>query len=162
MASVRRIIGGVSILAIMAVMFAAGWLVAKTGTGATVDPTSLSEKERRFTERMKDSSLVGSFTLAGREGASPDRYDIAGVDKVSDGRWRFNVRMRHSTVDVTLPIAVPVEWVGDTPMVVLTDAAIPGVGTFSARVLFDGDRYAGTWQGGTYGGLMYGRIEKQK
>ena len=25
----------------------------------------------------------------------------------------------------------------------------------------DGDRYAGTWQSGRFGGLMYGRIEKR-
>ena len=163
MGLIRRVVGGVAILVIMVVMFAAGWLVAKTGIGATVAPASLSERERRFSELMKDSSLVGNFTLTGREDppSRPDRYDFTSVDTVSDGRWRFNVRMRHATVDVTLPVTVPMEWVGDTPIIVLSDYAIPTMGTFGARVLFDGDRYAGTWQSGKFGGLMYGRIEKR-
>jgi hypothetical protein len=80
---------------------------------------------------------------------------------VADDRWRFNVRMRHGTYDVTLPVVVPVKWVDDTPVVTLTDWEIPKVGTFTSRVLFHGDRYAGTWQHGATGGLMYGRIEKQ-
>jgi hypothetical protein len=43
----------------------------------------------------------------------------------------------------------------------LTDWEIPTLGTFTCRVLFYGDRYAGPWQHGKVGGLMYGRIEKQ-
>ena len=36
---------------------------------------------------------------------------------------------------------------------------IPGLGTFTARVMFYGDRYAGTWQHGKAGGHMWGQIE---
>ena len=42
----------------------------------------------------------------------------------------------------------------------LTDLAVPTLGTFTARVIFHGDRYAGTWQHGNVGGHMFGRIEK--
>ena len=36
---------------------------------------------------------------------------------------------------------------------------IPGLdGTFTARVMFYAERYAGSWQHGEYGGLMYGTI----
>lgn len=127
-----------------------------------MSPASLSDRERAFSDRMQNASLVGKFTLAGREerAAVPDRYDLSGVDKVGDGLWRFNVRMRHSGVDVTLPVTVPIQWVGDTPMIVMTDYAIPGLGSFSARVLFDGNQYSGTWSNPKMGGLMYGRIEK--
>ena len=52
------------------------------------------------------------------------------------------------------------EAVGDTPMITLTDLAVPTLGTFTARVFFYGDRYAGTWQHGNVGGHMFGRIEK--
>ena len=81
---------------------------------------------------------------------------------MADDRWRFNVRMRHGSFDVTMPVVVPVKWVDDTPVVTLTDWEIPSLGTFTCRVLFHGDRYAGTWQHGPSGGLMYGRIEKQR
>jgi hypothetical protein len=43
----------------------------------------------------------------------------------------------------------------------LTDLTIPGVGTFTSRVMFYGDRYAGTWQHGDHGGLFWGTIEKK-
>ena len=106
--------------------------------------------------------LVGHFTVDGRQqrAAEEDRYDIASVEKVGEDRWRFNVRMRHGSFDVTMPVVVPVKWVDDTPMVTLTDWEIPTLGTFTCRVVFYGDRYAGTWQHGKFGGLMYGRIEE--
>ena len=45
-------------------------------------------------------------------------------------------------------------------MVSLTYVSLPGLGEgFSARVLFYDDRYAGTWDHGEYGGLMFGAIE---
>ena len=47
-------------------------------------------------------------------------------------------------------------------MVMLTDYSVPALGTFTARVLFYDDRYAGTWQHGQeVGGHLFGRIEKQ-
>jgi hypothetical protein len=46
-------------------------------------------------------------------------------------------------------------------MIVMTDTELPGIGTFTARVFFYGDRYSGTWQHGDVGGHMSGRIEKQ-
>jgi hypothetical protein len=137
--------------------------VGRTATGSVVDPASLTDAERQFTDRMSGASLVGQFTIAGREDRPPreDRYDIVSVEKVGDDQWRFNARMRYGTVDTTLPIVVPMRWVGDTPMIALTDLSIPALGTFSARVLFYGDRYAGTWQHGQTGGHMFGRIQKQ-
>jgi hypothetical protein len=147
----------------MLLMFTVGWVVAMTGIGATVDEASLTELERRFTEQMRGVALVGQFTIAGREDRTPDpdRYDISSVEKVGDDRWRFNTRVRYGNVDISLPITVPMRWVGDTPMIMMTDYTIPSMGTFSVRVFFYGDRYSGTWQHGEVGGHMFGRIEKQ-
>ena len=75
----------------------------------------------------------------------------------------FTVRIKYGKLDTKLPVTVPLLWAGETPMVSLTDASIPGLGEgFSARVLFHDDRYAGTWQHGKVGGHMFGRIEKAK
>ena len=93
---------------------------------------------------------------------APDRYELAGVEKVGPSDWRFNARMIHGPVDVTVPVVVPIQWAGDTPMITMTDVSIPTLGTFTARVFFYEDRYAGTWQHGTVGGHMFGRIEKKK
>jgi hypothetical protein len=51
-------------------------------------------------------------------------------------------------------------WAGDTAVISLTDLAIPGVGTYTARVLVHGDTYAGTWSGGEHAGLLNGVIQR--
>ena len=147
---------------LLLMMFAAGWITAKTGMGSVVDPASLSDLERRFTERMRGVALVGRFTDAGREDqpGRPDRYDISSVEKVGTDQWRFNARMRYGSADVTLPVVVTMRWIGDTPMITLTDYSIPSLGMFTARVFFYGDQYAGTWKNERVGGHMFGRIEK--
>ena len=52
-------------------------------------------------------------------------------------------------------------FVGDTAMIMMTDTSLPGLGTFTVRLFFYDDRYAGSWQHGEVGGLMSGRIEKK-
>jgi len=161
MTLLKRSIGVIVVVILLFVTFAGGWLVAITGIGSAMDPSTLPEHERQFAERMQNVALVGFFTISGREDrpARPDRYDLSSVQKVGDDRWRFNARMRHGNVDLTLPVTVTMRWVDDTPMIMLTDLAIPTLGTFSARVFFHGDRYAGTWQHGAVGGHMFGNIE---
>jgi len=160
----RILVVGLLIVLLLGV-FGGGWLVGRLGIGSVVDPASLTELEREFADRMRDSSLVGSFTVTGREDRTPrpDRYDIASVEKVGEDLWRFNASMSCCGVNgATLPIVVPMRWVGDTPMIMMTDTSLPGLGTFTVRVFFYGDRYSGTWQHGEVGGNMSGRIEKQK
>ncbi len=163
MTLVRR---GVTIAAaavFVLVLFSGGWLVGRLGIGAVVDPASLTDAERRFVDQMRDVSLVGSFTVAGREDRAPkaDRYDISSVEKVGTDLWRFNAKMDCCGVNSAIPIVVPMRWSGDTPVIMMTDTSLPGLGTFTVRLFFYGDRYAGTWQHGTVGGHMSGRVEKR-
>ena len=146
---------------LMLVTFSLGWALAKSGLVAVTAPPLLNELEAQFTEQMTNVALVGQFTIAGPEGreASPDRYEIASVMKVADDRWRFMARLMYGQVNVELPITVTMVWAGDTPMITITDFSIPTLGTFTARVLFYGDRYVGTWQHDDVGGHMYGLIE---
>ena len=49
------------------------------------------------------------------------------------------------------------------PTALCTDHAavrvyIPGVGTYTARVVLYRDQYAGTWSGKNYGGQLFGKI----
>ena len=156
----------VTILAVAAALaiFAGGWLVGRSGIGSVVDLASLNDAERQFVERMRDVNLVGSFTVAGREDRtpSPDRYGIKSVEKIGNDLWRFNAEMHCCGVDGAVPVVVPLRWVGDTPMIMMTDTSLPGIGTFTVRLFFYGDHYSGTWQHGEAGGHMSGRIEKQK
>lgn len=161
MAVGRRMIG-VAVAAVLALLvFAGGWITGRLGIGSVVEPASLDQVERQFVERMRNVDLVGSFTIDGRDNRPPrsDRYEISSVEKIGTDLWRFNARC--CGLAGTVPMAVPMRWVGDTPMIMMTDTSLPGLGTFSVRLLFYGDRYAGTWQHGETGGHMWGRIEKR-
>ena len=121
--------------------------------------------EKQLAEKLSASTLVGAFTVDGKNDGKPprsERYEIVKVSKLRDDYWVFNARIRYGNVDVTVPITLKVFWAGDTPVVSLTNLTIPGMGTFTARVMFYGDRYVGTWQHGKVGGHMFGKIEKTK
>jgi hypothetical protein len=155
----RSLVRLVLVFLVLLVIFASGWVAGRLGMGSVVAPASLTGLERAFSEQMAGAALVGQFTVAGREEPGrPDRYEIESVEKVGEDRWRFNARLRPG--GPVLPIVVPMRWVGDTPVIVMTDFSIPAVGTFSTRVFFYGDRYAGTWQNARVGGHMFGRIER--
>lgn len=114
--------------------------------------------EKEFSARLSGSSLVGHFTLDGdasEKALKEDRYQIAAVSKVRDDHWLFVYVHKN----VPIPLTLKVLWAGETPVLTLDDFTIPGMGTFSARVMFHGNRYAGTWQHGEKGGLMFGRVE---
>ena len=147
---------------VLIAVFGLGWLTAATGRGQEADPASLTDLEREFTEQMRNVVLVGHFTIEGQERRDglPERYEISEVTKLEGDRWRFDVHLTYGSVDATLPVVVPMVWAAETPMVSITDFAIPGLGDeFGARVVFYDNRYAGTWDHGEYGGLMYGTIE---
>jgi len=157
----RRLVRTAALIVLLLAVFVAGWLVARTGMGSAMDPASLPQLEREFAEKMRGAAMVGRFTIAGREdrAATADRYDIYSVDKVGDNQWRFNAKIGEN--GVTLPIVVTMKFVDDTPLILMTDATIPGMGTFTARVFFHGDQYAGTWSHlGSAAGHMFGTIER--
>ncbi len=160
MARVRRTLGIALLVVLALALFCGGWLIGRLGIGTVIDPASLTDAKRQFTERMRDVTLIGSFTVAGREDRAPrpDRYNIISVEKVGDDLWRFNAQC--CGVNGAVPIVVPMRFNGDKPMIMMTETGLPGIGTFTARVFFYGDRYAGTWQHGEVGGHMWGRIEK--
>jgi hypothetical protein len=169
MGILRRTFGLIAVFVLLVFAFAGGWIVGFVRVGATYDTASLTDVERQFAERMRDVTLVGTFTVAGRErrdaegrgGPRSDRYDIGSVEKVGDNLWRFNAGMQCCGVKGHIPIVIPMRFVGDTPMIMMTDTEIPGVGTFTVRLFFYGDTYSGTWQHGKIVGHMSGRIEKR-
>jgi hypothetical protein len=143
--------------------FVAGWLVARTGLGSRVSPATLDERERAFAERMRNVALVGSFTTEGDAAPAPsaERYGIVSAEKVGDDLWRFTADLDCCGIHGRMPIVVPLRWAGDTPMIAMTETTLPGLGTFTVRLFFHADRYAGTWQHGERRGQMQGRIEQQ-
>ena len=144
----------------------------ETKTAATnAKPSRLSRAalEKKFSELLTGSALVGTFSVdaAGdTKPPEPERYEIVSVSKLPDAKdmWVIVARFRYADKKLSppLPIALKVLWAGDTPVMSLTNLTIPGMGTFTARVMFYGDRYAGTWQHGSVGGHMWGKIESAK
>lgn len=121
------------------------------------------ELEKAFAERMTGSVLVGHYSVVGKDSkpANPERYELKKVSKLAEDVWVFEARIKYGQTDVTLPLTLRMIWAEDTPMITLTNATLPGLGSaFGARVIFHGDLYAGTWQHGKVGGHLWGAIEK--
>ena len=123
----------------------------------------LNEHEQAFVDLMKDSALVGTFSIDGRDDKEPrpERYEIKAASKLKEDNWLIHARIVYGKLDVVVPVPVKMNWAGDTPMLSVTNLTIPLLGEgFSARVLFYDGRYAGTWAHGAVGGHMWGKIEK--
>ncbi len=125
-------------------------------------PKDKAELEKALAESLTNTSLVGTFSIAGREGNKAERYDITKAEKLEGDTWLITARIKYGDKDVLFPVPVKVYWADDTPVISLTNMTIPGLGTFTSRVMFYGDRYAGTWQHDKVGGHMWGILEKKK
>jgi hypothetical protein len=128
-------------------------------------PLDQAALEQKFAEDLSGVVFAGNYsvTAAGKETpAAMEKYTINRVSKVKDkdDTWLFVTRIQYGKTDLEVPLALKVKWAGDTPVITLTNLTIPGLGTFTSRVLIYGDRYAGTWQHGKTGGHLWGRIEK--
>jgi hypothetical protein len=117
-----------------------------------------------FEKAMKGVRFSGFFTVDGSKNPpSEEVYEIQSVQKFGEqDLWIFTARIKYGQRDVTLPMPLPVKWVGDIPVITMDEMNIPGLGTFSAHVVIDGNKYAGTWSHGKVGGHLYGKITKIK
>lgn len=122
----------------------------------------MNDEEKAFSEMLTGVDLVGSFTVDGQAGSpKQDRYSITKAVKVKGNTWMIHARIKYGEVDLTVPVPVKIDWAGKTPVLSVTDLKIPGLGSeFGSSILFQGNRYAGTWEHGKVGGHMWGRIEK--
>ena len=123
----------------------------------------MNDLEKKFERTMSGATLVGRFTVEGQgdpnKPPAEERYVISKVTKIGQDRWMFVARIGEAKVPVPLPL--PVKWAGDTPVISVTKLKVPGMGTYSARVLIYDGHYAGTWDAGDHGGHMWGRIERE-
>jgi hypothetical protein len=121
----------------------------------------LNPMERDFQESLTSVVFEGQSTRDGKPGVSDDKYIIDKVVKQSADTWTFHVRVPMKGQLVAVPFPIQIKWAGDTPVITITDQALPGMGTYTARVLVYRGHYAGTWSGKTGGGKVFGRIVKQ-
>jgi hypothetical protein len=126
---------------------------------------SREELVKKLEETLTGAKLTGAYSVAGREDRAPkaEEYTITSATKLPEGDvWLIKARIKYGDKDTTIPMPLEIKWAGDTPIITLTNMAIPGLGTFTARVLIYDNRYAGTWQHGPVGGNLFGKIEKAK
>ena len=132
--------------------------IAGCGGGDAPTEAEREAREEAFRQSMSGVVLEGFFTVGDGAELRKERYEISKVSKLGGDIWVFQARIQYGSRDVTVPVPVRMEWAGDTPVLSLTEVAIPGLGTFTARVLFYDEEYVGVWRHGEVGGLHFGQI----
>jgi hypothetical protein len=123
-----------------------------------------AEREAAFVKMLSGATLEGNFTntsrASDRTNLAREKYTLGEVKKLGGNIWLIQARIEYGEHDVTLPITVPIQWAGDTPVIVVDNVGLPGFGTVSARVMFFADHYAGYWKHGRSGGHLFGVIHR--
>jgi hypothetical protein len=140
-----------------------------TGSSKKLEP-EISDYRNRLNESLKrfltQITFRGHFTTdkKGSENELPkqDEYTITSATHVSGDYWLLTSRMQYRDIDITLPVPVVIRWAGTTPVITLEEVTLPGMGTFSSRVLIHKNRYTGTWQHGDVGGHLFGTLSKNE
>jgi hypothetical protein len=132
---------------------------------AAPPPLELNAAEKQFQEALNNVTLIGYFTQGEGKELTEDKYVIESVTKVKEDTWKFQARIQYNKKDFKVGMNLPVKFAGDTPVISLTNFAVPGFGSFTARVVMYGGAYAGTW-GSTgpnaHGGKLFGKIVKNE
>jgi len=129
---------------------------------ATIAAAEQKKLDESFEKTMTKVKLVGNFTIDGKEDGTlrKEEYIVEKVKKTDEGDyWVITARIKYGEVDLAVPVPVEVKWAGKTPIITLDNITIPGLGTFSSRVVIDKGKYAGTWTHDDVGGHLFGKIE---
>lgn len=134
-------------------------------TAADAPKPEAVDPEARFRALLTKASLTGRWAPL-RDGVlgderGGDSYRIEGVTKTGGESWVVRAKLSYRQREFVLPIPVKVRFVGDTAILILDGLAIPEGGTYSARVMFHGQTYSGSWSGGRGGGMLYGVITNE-
>ena len=134
----------------------------KESASPTTAPADQAALEKRFEQTMSGASMVGYFTINGQKDApKEDSYVISKAVKGTGDLWTLTARIGEKG-NIELPITLPVKWAGDTAVIMVTDLGLPGVGTYSARVVIYKDQYSGIWSAANHGGFMWGRLVHER
>ena len=128
---------------------------------AALPPVEMTANEKDFQAAMTNVALTGFFTVDGSNETHEDKYTIEKVVKIKPDVWAFDARIQYGKQNYKATVQVPIQWAGDTPVMVLKQYLIQGK-IYSARILIHQGRYAGTWGAPDHGGLMFGKIVKNE
>ena len=135
------------------------------GTGLAQDPKQSNKLLiDELSKYLSGTVLTGVYTVDGKplDKLNEERYEIKSAKKLDgyESLWEIVTRIKYGDRDIELPVEINIEWVGKTPVMVMDSATLPGLGTFSARVVFHDKKYAGTWKHDNVGGHLFGRVER--
>lgn len=156
-----------SLLAVF--LLATGSLHAQQETTETTEPVEATDIGSapdqkaidNLTKFLVGSTWKGTFTMRGTDGKlNPEAYQIVKAEKEPTGdEWLLVAKIKYLEKDVKVPIGLSIKWVDRTPVIVLDQVPIPGMGTFDARVIIRKGMYAGTWaHHGKKSGHLFGEI----
>ena len=134
----------------------------KTNTASQSLP---SDPEERFKVLFTKAYLSGRWAALrdgqlGEERAG-DKYNIVNVMKGTGDKWIVNAKLKYGNREFMLPVTVQMKFVGDTAIMEVNDLAIPGGGTYTARLMIYERTYSGTWKDQRGGGMLYGTISNE-
>jgi hypothetical protein len=147
-----------------ALLWIACTLVLSNAADAPAPAANRAELEEKFKQLMTAAVFNGRWCAIKDGKLSEERqekYTIEGASKSGQDVWLIYARIQYGGKDVKIPVPVQVKWAGDTPVITLDNVSLPGLGTYSARVLIYGQTYAGTWSASDHAGMLHGLIEKQ-
>jgi len=136
---------------------------AATAEKPKTDLPSQEELEARFKTLLTKATLSGRWSPINNAQLGPekkeDKYSIVSAAKIGGDQWIIRARMHYGQNEMVVPVPVLVKWSGDTPVIIVNNFSMGGNQSYTARVLFFEESYAGTWMGSAgYGGLLYGSI----
>ena len=140
-------------------------LAAALPASFSQEPQAPSKEEliKKLEKTLTGAKLTGRFTVKGKEdmAPAPEEYTITSARKLIDGdQWMITARIKYGKTDKSFPVPIDIQWAGTTPIMTLDKVAIPGLGTFSTRVVLHEGMYAGTWQHDEVGGHLFGTITR--
>ncbi len=127
---------------------------------ATVEDPERKELIEKFEKYLSGAKLKGRFTILGRDLPPEDEeYTIISAKKLPErDLWLLEARIKYGKWDETVPLTLPIKWADKTPVITIEKLIIPGMGTFSARVLFNNGMYSGTWAHDDVKGQLFGQV----
>ena len=154
-----------SIISLALLGLATGWTSAAepASPGETPKETTPNDRIKSLEKLLTGAKLSGRFTVKGKEDKppAPEEYTITNARKLIDGdQWMITARIKYGDTNKVFLVPIDIRWAGDTPIMTLDKVTIPGLGTFSTRVVIHDGMYAGTWQHDEVGGHLFGTIER--
>ncbi|EKJ99378.1 MAG TPA: hypothetical protein DDX19_11445 [Rhodopirellula baltica] len=132
---------------------------------APTESTENAARELRLAKYLSGATFTGHFTVDGKEDRAlkPESYTIKSCEKLPEAdMYSMKVAIKYGDTDGEFPMQLKILWSDRTPVITMDSVWIPGLGTFSSRVLIHDGRYAGTWQHDAKGGHLFGKITPAK